>query len=139
VLAVTEQATSVAGEAGDVGVTSATAASGEAAAQASAEASPWSLAALGRRLAEAAHGPRPHNFRHLPFGPYLAVGAMIVLFAHADVTREANLVFEALGLRDDVPFQIRYVDESGREVMLPARLPDLGLSDRGTVGAAARR
>jgi leader peptidase (prepilin peptidase)/N-methyltransferase len=64
------------------------------------DADPLSPAALGRLLARQSTEKRPYAFRHLPFGPYLAIGSMLALIFHARVVGEIDAFMVAVGFRD---------------------------------------
>jgi leader peptidase (prepilin peptidase)/N-methyltransferase len=63
---------------------------------------------IGQQFAEESRKRAPYALKHLPFGPYLAVAAIITLFAHHLISRDANRTLYLLELRDRPPFVINY-------------------------------
>jgi leader peptidase (prepilin peptidase)/N-methyltransferase len=85
----------------------------------------WSLAGLGRLLARESRKPRPYQYRHLPFGPSLAVAALLALIFHARLVPwiEANFI-SGPGFREIYPKTVRWERTLGpRPASAPGHQP----------------
>jgi leader peptidase (prepilin peptidase)/N-methyltransferase len=61
---------------------------------------------VGEALGHAAREPRPRDLTHLPFGPYLALAAIIVLLYHDPIQAHINEILYTTGYREVPEVQI---------------------------------
>jgi len=67
----------------------------------------------GNAMAAASKQPAPYTFTHLPFGPYLAIGALVVLMYHQRVTSHLDEVMRVLEIREYPTMSVRWNDGGG--------------------------